>query len=398
MNQSKGGKMKNRLLFVLSGFLAAVQPAMAQDPSNRFGLELLQAFSKPGENVMISPYSIHGAVGMALLGAAGETESELMRITGRKGWTPDSVYAYHGRVEKLLKTRSKTMTFTSANAVFLNSRYSLKNEFETDVKRHYQAEVKRISYSSDDAAAAINNWVKDKTRGLIPSIVDKIQPEQTAHIINALHFKGAWSDPFEKSATHADEFFSGAGTTAVADFMRKRDGFQAARVNGAEVVTIPFDDRNWQMTVIMPAGKKGLDWLKKRTASELDAMIKEVRWEDLDLFIPRIKLESSFAMSSELKKLNYATMFSPKADFPDIVEGQGFVVSEILHKTILKMEETGAEAAAVTAISMETTAVAREPDYRIVRVNKPYLLLLRESQSGVWLFAAWIENAGTIRF
>lgn len=182
---------------------------------NDFGLRLHQALSNSPEykngNLIISPYSITQALALAYNGTAGDTAAEMSDMLGWKGMNDADINDGNRQLRSLLENGGGVV-LNVANSVWHQQGLEMKKPYLQTVKDSYRAEVKEANLMHADAMDAINQWVNDKTSGMIPSIYDK-PPGGVAVLINAIYFNGGWMDEFDPANTVEEEFTLSDGTT-----------------------------------------------------------------------------------------------------------------------------------------------------------------------------------------
>ncbi len=102
------------------------------------------------------------------------------------------------------------------------------------------------------------------------------------------------------------------------------------------------------------------------------------------MWLPRLDVSFKSSLREPLQNLGMQIAFDPRAaDFSRMIAGSGpgdFFIGEVLHQAVLKLDETGTEAAAVTSIEVRLTSA---PAWRFsFRADRPFLLALRDDETG----------------
>lgn len=345
------------------------------------------------KNYMFSPLSVKMAFALAANGASGETESEILKTFGI-----ENLNSFNGYSKKLIDTYSSTnvLKLDIANSVWINTD-SAHGDFAAGYKKmtadYYNAEAKQVN--NQNAVETINNWVAEKTDNKIKSITNN--PDFSAMLINAVYFKAAWQKPFNEKETRKDEFTSRNGEKAQIDFMNKTDDTAYIKKDGITAVKLPYTSSKSKLT-------EDGDYEKTETVNaqismyvmSADSKFSPARFleENKDNFeyakvklaMPKFELEYSATLKETLKKLGINKAFSEDAEFQRMFDNDSMFISDVLHKTYIKVTEKDTEAAAVTAIMMETTSF-REPEIPIeIKFNKPFTYIIKDDANGEILF------------
>ena len=204
--------------------------------NNGFALELFKrvADMEKGKSTLISPLSVTMDFGMVNNGAAGKTRTEIDKVLGYKDGSVEGLNSF---CQSILKQSSKvdpSTTVEIGNAAVINkSRMSLKGSFSKAIKSSYDAEVVYKDFGKDDVKGLVNKWCDKKTRGMIPSILEQ-QPKSDsyAYFMNAVYFKGIWSEKFDKANSKDEEFKLEDGTRSKVRMMWQKHDFPYGGIDG----------------------------------------------------------------------------------------------------------------------------------------------------------------------
>lgn len=346
-------------------------------------------------NYMFSPMSIKMALAMAANGASGDTRAEI--LTALDISDPDAF----NEASKDLITRysqSDALCLNIANSIWMNGDNTSQNfsdAFKEVVTDFYHGDVKATA--DGKAAAEVNAWVNEKTKGKIPYILEE-GSDFVAMLVNAIYFKGAWLHEFGEGATAPDEFTSGDGSKVQLDFMNKTKWLSYGETRSVRMVELPYknrvdkvsetgeyldtevyDDLNVSMYLIDAEGDVNVE-------QELNAAIADglFRSTYVRLSVPKFRIEYETSLNDSLKALGIRSAFGGKADFRNMFDSGNMWFSDTIHKTYIEVDEKGTEAAAVTAIGMMTSARPSQPVE--LKFNKPFYFVIRDNISGETLF------------
>ena len=342
------------------------------------------------KNIFYSAYSIESAIAMADLGADGETKSEIESVLGI-----DDLQKFSEQY-KIFRERenSDTAKLTTANSVWIDKSLKLADNVDEDFNKpaenYFGGELKNADFKNDSEKVKkeISDWVKEKTENLIPDYQSIAGKETVADIINAVYFYGEWQDKFKADDTHSQEF-KGKNKTATVDMMQNDNGnFRyLAEKDGVTALALPYSGSSVEMDILMSAdaSKNITDLLKADNAEGIIEALDASSETDVDLSLPKFSMDITFdGLEDALKKLGMNAAFGGSADFSKIAAD--LKVSGINHKAKVEVDEEGSKAAAVTEMMMETTAFMPGDEKVEFTVDRPFVFVIRDKESGVILF------------
>jgi len=361
---------------------------------NSFGFNLFNKIndSEPNKNVFISPFSVSMAFGMVLNGADGPTLDSLKKVLGHEGISMDDINNSYKNISAVLTNLDTKVVFKNANSIWYMNDFPVLQEFIDDNINFFNADVSALDFSSPSAVQAINGWVNTKTHTKIPTIIEEIPAEIVMYLINAIYYKGTWTYQFDPQNTQDASFTCADGSTVSCKLMEQEATFAYYSDAGMQVIDLPYGDRKFSMTVILPSASTSIDqFASALTQDQWNAIAVKLDSAEVVLSLPKFKLEYKKKLNDELKALGMGLAFSDFADFSRISQKYGLKISEVLHKTFVEVNEEGTEAAAVTSIGMELTGTGG-PSKPYMRVDHPFIFAIREHQSGTIIFIGKIVN------
>jgi len=367
----------------------AQQARVSQE--NAFALHLLQqTIMRTDEpNVVLSPLSISVALGMARNGAVGETKTEMETALHLTGLEDSTINTYYKTLIEGLPVVDKNVEVAQANALWYKEGFQIKAPFLQTNADYFKTMVVALDFDSPDAVTTINDWCAEHTHNRITSIIDQIGPYVRMYLTNAVYFKGAWQRPFDPKQTVDGQFNTTATTQKAIKLMNLIDTFAYAADDKAQYIDLPYGEGDYAMTLLLPMpGLAVDDLLDELTAESITSMLASLRLQQLSLTLPRFRTTCSFEMKDPLSAMGMQTAFTEWADFSGISDIP-LMISAVKHKTFLEVTEEGTEAAAVTAVEFTNTSL---PSYPFVVVDRPFLFLIREKESGVILFAGKVAD------
>jgi len=368
---------------------AGLEKRVSQD--NEFAIDLLKkTITASGEtNVFVSPLSVSIALGMAWNGANGTTKSEMETALKMSGMTTADINDYYKIMQSTLPTIDPTTKLSIANSMWYRTGFVVKPDFLKVNSDYFNAYIKELDFTKAWAVDTINNWCAKKTNSLIPTIIDQIPSDAVMYLMNAVYFKGIWRKQFDKKNTSVLKFTNEAGIQGDVNMMYQKDTFGYAETETAQYLDLPYGNKAFSMTVILPAANK-------TTADVLNALITDI-WSstlsslyerEVMVYLPRFKVSNKFKLNDELQNMGMKLAFTDFADFTNLTSIP-VQISEVIHKTYVTVDEEGTEAAAVTSIGIINTSM---PVIPVFRVDKPFLFVIREKSTGVILFIGKVGN------
>lgn len=362
---------------------------------NRFAVGLLGQVHKsaPDSTVFLSPLSASMALGMTMNGAAGSTLDQMRSTLGFGQMSMADINTSYHDLIALLRSLDRKVDVRVANALFHRTGFTMETPFLNTAKSAFDAQIQGLDFNNPAAVETINGWVKTATGGRIDKIVDPpIDPLTVAFLMNAIYFKGDWTQQFDAKETQSAAFAAPGGSRTVR-LMHLEEKLPFRAGNGWVAADVPYGGEAWSMTVAVPAAGKGLDAVVADLASILDPAATWPK-QEVSLFLPKFELEWERVLNDDLKALGMVDAFDPnRADFTAMYRAARDVqlhVKKVKQKTFLAVDEKGTEAAAVTSVEIGVTSA---PLVQIVRADRPFLLAIRERLSGTVLFAGLIVQA-----
>jgi serpin B len=418
--------LKSAHAFLISAMLFARTPIQGSESTstaataiNAFGIDLLRHTGKPDANALLSPYSIQSALAMAYAGADGVTREEMAKVLHY----PKDEAELHSSFSALRKALEKAaqdsvkeseevrrhgytndpLTLTAANRLFGQSGYDFKQPFLNLVKESYDAPFEPLDFVHDAAPATkrINDWVEDKTRQRIRNLIPDGALDQWTRLVlvNAIYLKAPWQEKFEPSATKPEPFHLDAHKSIEVPMMTQTKEWSYGRGNGFSALQLPYWGYSISLLIFLPDSVDGLASLEAKL--NLNVFSGSVTWEprEVKLFMPKFKLEPPLLpLSGALKALGMKTAFDipqRSANFDRIAPRRPddyLALKEAYHKTFLKLDEEGTEAAAATALVAITAGIHEPPKPVTMKVDHPFLFAVQHQASGACLFLGRVTD------
>jgi serpin B len=358
-----------------------------------FGLQLLRGMvdRNPRHNVFISPLSVFLALHMTENGAAGETRTAMRKALALPDLDAAVLNASTAALQAVLKSRDPA-ALTIANALWADRHFTLEPDFVKLCATQFGARATPLDFEDGRAAAEINDWVKTATNGKIANIVTPDAVARAAVILtNAVYFAAGWRNEFPVSQTQTEPFHLTGGGTKSLPMMHQARITGAYRAGGNfEGAMLYYKQSSMFLYALLPhPGSTPKDVLAALRAEDLAAGPSEF---DLELKLPRFSLDFSATLADYLKEMGMEVAFHyPDADFSPM-GSRRFFISDVIHKTRLEVDEKGTVAAAATAVTVTAAAMMRPRPTKTLVFDRPFVVLIGDSQTGALVFAGAIEE------
>jgi len=366
---------------------------------NRFAVTLLRAVSEDTRdrlpNLFVSPLSVALALGMTYNGAAGATEEAMRRTLELEGMSLPEVNEASRSLIALLRGLDPGVRFLIGNSIWYREGFAVEQSFLDANRTYFDAEVTALDFASPAAPQRINDWVTRRTEGLITEIVESPLPDYAVmYLINAIYFKGDWTQRFDRSRTEPAPFHLADGTTVQVPMMRSAAALtvQAYQDAGVEMVELPYGGQAFSMIVVMPRDPAALDTLVAGlTAERWNDWVARLDTTSLYVSLPKFRLVNDLKLVSPLTAMGMGIAFDcmppEMADFTRMHQPQEACITNVKHKTYVDVNEEGTEAAAVTSVEIGVTSAPPA-----IVIDRPFLFAIRERLSGTILFLGAIRN------
>jgi serpin B len=367
--------------------------------TNDFGFDLFKEIinENGNENLMISSLSVAQALGMTWNGAQGATRDEMTQMLGFSVDNEKELNNSNKTIREALLKADNMVEMKIANSIWFRNTFSVDQGFVDINREYYDAEVKALDFN--DVAGSkkiINGWVSDRTNGRIPAIVDRINPEDIMFLINAVYFKGKWKYEFKKDDTVDELFYYADGSKAEVKMMVQEASLGYFGNSEYKGLILPYGNGHFNMVVLLPdAGNDLKDIIAELNDQDLSNEIHDAAEMNVKVWLPKFKFEYEAELKSPLTKLGMVTAFSDIADLSGIGSPSNLTISSVKHKTFVEVNEEGTEAAAVTSVTVGVTSVGPGEGMPEFKVNRPFLFLIKEKDTGAILFTGQVYTPGS---
>jgi len=398
----KVGSAKGQAARVTSG----ADPTAAAAAINAFAGDLYDRLvaTDPTANLVFSPASIALALAMTSAGAKGTTLQEMdavLHITD-----PAAIHRSMNGLSAALEglNRSEDLTaqggtgkdevqLSIANSLWGQADLKWEQAFLDLLSSEYGAGMELVDYQADaeGARTAINAWVKEQTKGRIPTLLSPgvITADSRLTLVNAIYLKANWADKFEKSLTTKETFHAPKGDVQV-DMMHTERHLGYAKGDGWQAVDVPYVFGTLSLTMAIGDTTDA----KLPTGDEAFAALDT---HLVALGMPKFDIETSTDLAEVLSALGMPTAFTDKADFSGMTTAEQLLIAAVIHRANITVDEEGTEAAAATAVGMAGTAAPAPEDTVTLTIDRPFTFWLHDTANQTIVFAGRINDPSATR-
>lgn len=379
--------------------LKEIEPERIQ-AMNTMGLHILQQMSAKekgdGNNLLISPYSIAAAIGMAYNGSVGETRQEMAEVMGWSGLEMERVNASQAALQQLLAHPGNGIEIGIANSMWMKDGIPVEETYKTTIQQAYEAEIRTLNGQPTQAKEEINQWVKQHTEGMISNLMQEPPEKESLMIlVNAIAFDGNWMDEFDPEYTTDDEFKLANGKALSVPMMHQTKQFQYSENEDWQAVRLPYGDGQMHLLIVLPQEGRTLDEVQQQLLDAPKRLDAGSEYRLVELSLPRFRAEYGVNLRETLQQLGMEMAFDPyAANFTEMISPgpnlQAYI-GQIQHRAVMEVNEQGTVAAAATMVGMEAGS-APPTDPVKMNVNRPFMVAVVDEATSAWVFAGSIYN------
>ena len=369
---------------------------LMRDNNNEFAWRLFQTMQEQqgDSSTVLSPISVTYMLGMLNAGAAGTTRDEITAALGF-GSDPNAVNEYCKTMIEGAPNADPAATVKIANCIDVNSSMglSLLKQYVNDMKKYYNAQIDALDFTKSSTLNKINNWCSKNTNGMIPSILDEINPNAAMYLLNAIYFNADWTEKFDVNDTRNSSFTRPDGSVVTQPLMHRKAIALGCESELCSMLRIPFGSGAYSMYIMLPAeGKTTSDLIRDMSQQALTDHLNagNTTAHEVDILIPKYEIISDIDLVKILKSMGIQKAFNPQADFSNM-SNINLYVSKMKQRAAIEVNEDGAKAAAVTISTLDATAPGpQEYQKTEFHANRPFLyLILEESTHSIFFIGTY---------
>uniref|UniRef100_T1GWU6 Serpin domain-containing protein n=1 Tax=Megaselia scalaris TaxID=36166 RepID=T1GWU6_MEGSC len=332
-------------------------------------------------NLVFSPLSINACLGLAYMGAGGDTAEEFSKRLRFGSLSKEEVAT---NFFKIFGESKAMRSVQIATKIFINKEFNISDRFSALSKRSFNSSVENMDFSnSSDCEKSINSWVEKETNSKIKNLIapGTVKAETSALLVNAIYFKGEWEKPFSQSNSTKMPFFSTENKSVEVDFMIHNEPdvhFGDLKDLESSAVELKYKGTDLSMVIVLPDKNEPLTKLAGNIQNNYDLMgiSGKLSSRQLDIYIPKLEIETEIDLESPLFKLGIKTAFTDCADFKEMFQGtiKPMKITKAVHKAFIKVDEGGTEAGASTEITITMRSLPR-----VFKADHPFFWFIKDT-------------------
>ena len=361
-----------------------------RDVSNQFAYRFFEEVANrhaDSSGVCVSPLSISMLLSMMANGDDGEVRDDIVSVlTGNSSsFNIEDLNAYNSMMLQALPEIDSSAIFSAANSIWLNNGLSFISDFQCTMQECYNADVNIVNLATSEAMWQMNTWVNDNTNGLIPRLLEHpLSPSAKLALMNTIYFKGKWGVPFDSDLTFVGDFSNVSKDVSQTTMMRlPSTPALYGEHGGAQMAVLPYGNGRYEMLAILPPDEMPVAEFVTHLESNVQSLDKATNVVSLSMTMPKFSAESRFDIDEVLTSIGLESAYSK--GFNSIAEGSCLNMSSVFQRTVLSIDEEGAEGAAASVGILDVSSGAEIKEVSI-DFNRPFFYIIREKKSDAVIF------------
>lgn len=389
-------------------FLSSI--AFAQDnnsvvnANNQFAFDLYAKYKSKDGNIFYSPYSITSALAMTYEGARGETAEEMRAVFHLP---QDAAIRRESflKIDQKINKKDKKYKLNIANALWAQKDYKFLDDYFGLVEKYYGGKVTNLDFANETEKSrfTINSWIEGQTNNKIKNLIPQgvLQPITRLVLTNAIYFKGSWFKPFDKKGTKEEDFRISPTNkikTQIMHLTGEEANFNYGETDSLQILELPYEGNDLSMLILLPK-EDDLKAIEESLNSEKLSKWKNLlKNEEVNVYLPKFKFETKYFMANDLVNLGMPTAFTPgidfggKADFSGMTGNKQLNIDAVIHQAFVDVNEEGTEAAAATAVLMETLGISMPKPIKMFKADHPFIFIIQDRETGNILFVGRVSD------
>ena len=378
-------------------FLSSCQPKVCkiQDKTfyamvncnNDFAWNLYREASDSMPSI-ISPVSVTFLLSMTLNGTEGNTSEEIKKALGWDGVSTSAINAFCYRLMNGALSREDSV-LSIANYIAIRKEISFKHLFVKKARSIYDAQVENLDFSNPANASHINDWCRKHTDGMIPKMIDRMEPTAISYLLNAISFNCKWAKPFQTLNTESKTFYCINHQKKDVDMMTSdEEDYPYMADSLLSAINLSYQGGKYSMIFLLPQKNHSLQEIKESlNQRHFQHILKQMKTEkNVDLWIPKFTIEKQIPLKKILPRIGITSMFAPLAANFKLLTEQSIYVSEMQQKARIEISEKGTKVTAVTEMECVALGLLRSKEQKIFHADHPFIYVIRDNETGALLF------------
>jgi len=371
------------------------------DGNTVFTLDLYQELKDKEGNIFYSPHSLSVALAMTYAGARGETEQQMAKALSFF-LSQDRLHPTFNFLDQLLASRGEGaqgkddegFRLNIVNDIWGQKDFTFLADFLDTLAVNYGAGLRILDFINEPEASrvAINDYIYEQTEEKIKDLIPEgvIDPMTRLVLTNAIYFNAAWLYPFSEDLTSDGIFHLLDGGEVTVPMMHQGESLGYTEGDNYQAVELKYDGEELSMIILLPEMGQFENFETALDAELLNDIINNLESKHVELTLPKWEYESSFMMKEVLEAMGMPIAFTDGADFSGMTGRRDLYIDEVIHKAFVSVDKAGTEAAAASAVIMKLTAMPT--DTAVVTVDRPFIYLIRDIETGAILFFGRVMN------
>jgi len=359
--------------------------------NTEFALDLYRILHQEDGNLFFSPYSISLGLAMVYTGSHGKTEEQMASVLHFEFAPYDLPPVFGALHSELVGRGNRNFQLHLANSLWWQEGYALRQIYLDTLRKRLGATLEPLNFSTtpEKSRATINEWVSRYSKGKIKELLPQGSITSLTRLIlaNAIYFRATWKERFNADFTSDSPFHLLGGGQVTVPMMEQITPFAYTATGGVQAVELPYIGEQFSMVVLLPARGQFEAFASSLTADRVADILEHLSTEMVQVYMPRLEFRSSFELASVLEVLGMKDAFIlGRAYFRGMALTRELFLGDLYHQTVVSVDENGTYAVAGTAGDMVW------PDVPTVRLNRPFIFLIRDIETNTILFIGQVTD------
>ena len=398
------GMVKSDKPRVTSPDVSEADLALLVEGNSVFAIELYQALREKDGNLFYSPHSISLALAMTYAGARDETQQQ-MADTLHFILSQDRLHPALNSLDMELSKRGQGargkdgegFRLNIVNAIWGQKDYSFLPAFLDVLAENYGAGLRILDFikETEKSRVTINEWVSDQTESRIKDLIPQGAIDALTRLVltNVVYFNAAWEHPFNENMTAEGPFYLLDGGQVIVPMMKQTQSFGYIAGEGYQAIELRYDGGELSMVILLPQAGRFEVFEEGLQAQRVNDILKDLQHTQATLTMPRFEFDSDFSLKDTLAGMGMPVAFTENADFSGMTGKRDLLISDVVHKAFVSVDEAGTEAAAATAVIVGATSAPVDRPVAVT-IDRPFIFLIRDIDTGAILFVGRVINPG----
>ncbi|NXJ14587.1 A1AF antiproteinase, partial [Odontophorus gujanensis] len=327
-------------------------------------------------NIFFSPLSISTAFAMLTLGARSDTLVQILRVLhfNPREISENEIHEGFRQLIQMVNRKNEGLQLNMGNVLFVLDRLKPQQRFLNNLREFYEGEIYPMNFKrSDQAQRKINDYVAERTNGKIKDLISNLDPLTELLLISYIYFNAEWEKPFNPQYTKKEKFFLNGNKAVEVPMMFGIGAFKHGYDEQLSSTVVQMDYKGGASAFFVLPDQGRMKKLEKKLSCE-----RMARWRTLvskrnsvNFYLPKFTLHGRYNLKNILYKMGIMDIFTDKADLSGITGQPQHRISQAIHQAVVKVDETGTEAAAATGMEIVPMSVPV-----VIKLNRPFLLII----------------------